>query len=292
MLVVHAVAQTDIDRFTQLAVKKGIPWQRLQQNGEDAKCVLLIATLFCPHSSYEEVEKFLVGPASWLQVGKDEFLKDLNQYREQPYTEKTPPSHSMGVEDVERYLALFHKQRMASQQAIRKQLQEKNQRLHAKGGTNTISTPLQDTKRMELALDCARQALAAGEVPVGAILVREGKILALAQNRVCRDKDPTAHAEILAIREACKKTNSERIPQTVLYVTLEPCPMCAAAIAAARIGKVIWGADNPLSGGMGGTIDLARSAHLNHRASVQGGVLGDEAKELLLSFFRGKRKKL
>lgn len=291
MQVCCPVSRADLDRFAQLTVKKGIPWKRLRQNQEDAICVVRIAALFCPDTSLAEIDWFLSGPACWLHIDAKELQQELTTY-----LSSVDPAVSCGNgltrDEVRSALSRFHAQRMATQQAIRQKLQEKNLRLHAKHRSLTTTSEKQDEKWMKLALERARRALAAGEVPVGAVLVHNGEILSLAENRVCRDKDPTAHAEILAIREACKKMGSERIPHTLLYVTLEPCPMCAAAIAAARLDKVVWGANNPTCGAMGGTIDIARSAHLNHYAGKKSGVLGNESKDLLLAFFRGKRKKL
>lgn len=143
---------------------------------------------------------------------------------------------------------------------------------------------------MQLALDEARRAAAAGEVPVGAVIVdAEGRLIAAAHNRVEIDRDPTAHAEILALREAGRRQGSPRLTDCDLYVTLEPCPMCAQAIAFARIRRLYFGAADPKGGGVehGARIFAASSCH--HRPEVYGGIGERAAAELLRAFFRERR---
>jgi tRNA(adenine34) deaminase len=143
---------------------------------------------------------------------------------------------------------------------------------------------------MQLALAAARLAKAAGEVPVGAVVVdAEGEILATTHNRVEQDHDPTAHAEILALREAGRRRGTPRLVDCDLYVTLEPCPMCAQAIAFARIRRLYFGASDPKGGGVehGARIFAASSCH--HRPEVIGGIRETEAAALLRSFFEDRR---
>ncbi len=143
---------------------------------------------------------------------------------------------------------------------------------------------------MTLALAEARKAAAAGEVPVGAVLVDEtGQVLARAGNRVIRDRDPTAHAEVLVIREAARRLGNERLAGTALYVTLEPCPMCAQAISLARIARLYFGAEDPKGGGVlhGPRIFTQPSCH--HRPDVYPGLGEVEAAALLRDFFRARR---
>lgn len=146
-----------------------------------------------------------------------------------------------------------------------------------------------DLTAMRSALDLARQALDAGEVPVGAIVVHEGRTIAAASNRTVRDQDPTAHAESLAIRAAAAALGSWRLSGCTLYVTLEPCAMCAGAIVLARLDRVVFGAWDAKAGMAGSVGDLLRHPRLNHRPQVLGGVLADEAGELLTDFFRERR---
>jgi tRNA(adenine34) deaminase len=142
---------------------------------------------------------------------------------------------------------------------------------------------------MARALELARGAQAAGEVPVGAVLVREGSALAEGVNRTIRDSDPTAHAEVVAIREAAKLQGDWRLEDITLYVTLEPCAMCAGAIVLARIPRVVFGADDPKAG-MGGSLgNLLQDERLNHRCEVVRGVNAAESAALLKAFFRARR---
>ena len=142
---------------------------------------------------------------------------------------------------------------------------------------------------MELALDEARAAADRGEVPVGAVIVKDGAVVARAGNRTRELADPTAHAEMLAIRAACRVLGSERLAGHDLYVTLEPCPMCAAAISAARIGRLYYGAADPKSGGVAVGARVFRHPQCHHVPDVYDGIGAGEAEALLKAFFAGKR---
>jgi len=142
---------------------------------------------------------------------------------------------------------------------------------------------------MGLALAEARAAAARGEVPVGAVVVREGAVLARAGNRTRELADPTAHAEMLAIRAACALLGSERLVGCDLYVTLEPCPMCAAAISAARLGRLYYGASDPKSGGVAVGARVFSHPQCHHAPQVYDGIGASEAEALLKDFFAGKR---
>jgi tRNA(adenine34) deaminase len=133
-------------------------------------------------------------------------------------------------------------------------------------------------------------AAEAGEVPIGAIVVCAGNIIARAQNRVLRDVDPTAHAEIVALREAAKALGNYRLNGCTLYVTLEPCAMCAGAMIHARLDRLVFAAADPKAGAAGSVLGVVNHAQLNHQMVVESGILGDEAAELLRSFFRERRK--
>ena len=146
-----------------------------------------------------------------------------------------------------------------------------------------------DRAFMEFALAAARDAAAAGEVPVGAVMVRGGEIIARTANRTVRDQDPTAHAEILALREASRVTGRWRLSDCTLYVTLEPCAMCAGALVLARLERVVFGAWDPKAGMSGSVEDLLRHPRLNHRPGVMGGVMEDAARDLLRQFFTTRR---
>ncbi len=143
---------------------------------------------------------------------------------------------------------------------------------------------------MALALDLARQAEAAGEVPVGAVLVRDGEILGTGYNAPIGQHDPTAHAEIQALRAAAAAVGNYRLPGTTLYVTLEPCVMCAGAILHARVQRVVIGADDPKTGAAGSVFDTLISEKHNHRVEITRGVLANESSALLKAFFQARRK--
>lgn len=142
---------------------------------------------------------------------------------------------------------------------------------------------------MALAFDEARAAAARGEVPVGAVVSRDGVVLARAGNRTLELRDPTAHAEMLALRLACKALGSERLIGCDLHVTLEPCPMCAAAISFARIRRLYFGAGDPKGGAVENGVRLYASPTCHHQPEVYGGLRESEAAELLRGFFRGRR---
>lgn len=142
---------------------------------------------------------------------------------------------------------------------------------------------------MSVALELARDAAAAGDVPVAALVVRDGTVIGRGANRTLRDQDPTAHAEILAIRDAAKTLGSWRLEDCTLVVTLEPCAMCAGAIVLSRLERVVFGAWDDKAGMAGSVEDLLRHPRLNHRPEVQGGVLAADCGALLRDFFAAKR---
>lgn len=148
---------------------------------------------------------------------------------------------------------------------------------------------MDDERCMGLALDLAREAGAAGEVPVGALVVRDGEVVGRGFNRPIGRHDPTAHAEIMALRDAAQNLGNYRLPGCTLYVTLEPCSMCAGAIMHARIDRVVFGARDPKTGVAGSVIDLFAEARLNHHTTVAGGVLADQCGSLLSGFFAARR---
>ena len=142
---------------------------------------------------------------------------------------------------------------------------------------------------MQLALDEARAAQARGEVPVGCAIVRDGDVIARAGNRTLADRDPTAHAELIALREAAKALGSERLTDCDLYVTLEPCTMCAAAISFARIRRLYFGAADPKGGAVEHGVRFFAASTCHHRPEVYGGIAERESAELLKGFFADRR---
>lgn len=146
-----------------------------------------------------------------------------------------------------------------------------------------------DERFMRDALAAARRALAHGDVPVGAAVVKDGLVIARGRNAREKDGDPTAHAEIVAIRRAAKKIGTWRLTGCTLYVTLEPCAMCAGAMVLARLPRLVYGASDPKAGFTGSLGNLVRHPRLNHRVDVTGGVLRAECGRILVEFFRERR---
>jgi tRNA(adenine34) deaminase len=143
---------------------------------------------------------------------------------------------------------------------------------------------------MELALAQARTAAQADEVPVGAVIVKDGQILGQGQNRNLRDHDPTAHAEIVALREAAAQLGNHRLAGCVMYATVEPCAMCAGAMVHARLARLVYGAGDPKAGAAGSVLLVLNHPRLNHQMSVTGGILASRCSEILQEFFKRKRE--
>lgn len=142
---------------------------------------------------------------------------------------------------------------------------------------------------MSRAMELARMAEATGEVPVGAVIVRDGSIIAEGWNRPISTSDPTAHAEIVALRAAAQELKTYRLLETTLYVTLEPCAMCAGAMVHARVRRVVYGATDPRAGAAGSVFNIVQHAALNHRVELTGGVRSEECAALLRGFFLARR---
>ncbi|HEY3704556.1 MAG TPA: tRNA adenosine(34) deaminase TadA [Terracidiphilus sp.] len=150
--------------------------------------------------------------------------------------------------------------------------------------------PATDLEAMQLALTEARKAADAGEVPIGAVAIVTGYVVAFGQNRVLRDFDPTAHAEIVALRGAAAALGNYRLNGVTLYVTLEPCAMCAGAMIHARIDRLVFAAADPKAGAAGSVLEVLNHPRLNHQVQVEQGVLAENAAELLRGFFRERRR--
>jgi tRNA(adenine34) deaminase len=148
---------------------------------------------------------------------------------------------------------------------------------------------MDDLEAMQAALDEARLAAEGGEVPIGAVVVSDGAIVARGQNRVLRDVDPTAHAEIVALRAAAAAIGNYRLMGCTLFVTLEPCSMCAGAMIHSRIDRLVYAAADPKAGAAGSVLAVLNHPQLNHQMEVEQGILADEAAELLRNFFRERR---
>jgi tRNA(adenine34) deaminase len=148
---------------------------------------------------------------------------------------------------------------------------------------------IDDHEAMQAALAEARLAAQAGEVPIGAVIVHEGAIIARSQNRVLRDIDPTAHAEIVALRAAANALGNYRLSGCTLYVTLEPCAMCAGAMIHARVDRLVFAAADPKAGACGSVLAVLNHPQLNHQMQLEQGIAADESAELLRGFFRERR---
>ncbi|MBI3663477.1 MAG: tRNA adenosine(34) deaminase TadA [Acidobacteria bacterium] len=146
-----------------------------------------------------------------------------------------------------------------------------------------------DERFMRLALEEGHRAAEAGEVPVGAVAVLDGQVLASAANRTITDSDPTAHAEMVALRAAAKAIGNHRLTGTTLYVTLEPCAMCAGALVHARVARLVYGCDDPKVGAVNWCLRVVEHPMLNHRVEVTAGILADECSALLRGFFEARR---
>jgi tRNA(adenine34) deaminase len=152
-----------------------------------------------------------------------------------------------------------------------------------------VESPHSDTDFMRLALDQARAAAIAGEVPIGAVLVIENRIVAQAANRTIADQDPTSHAEIVVTRAAARAVGNYRLLGATLYVTIEPCAMCAGAIVQARIARLVYGADDPKGGAVRSCFQILDHPALNHRVDVVSGVLAEESAAAIQAFFAARR---
>ena len=146
-----------------------------------------------------------------------------------------------------------------------------------------------DRQFMQQALDQAKLAAMAGEVPVGAVLVRDGKIISRGFNQPISNSDPSAHAEMIALRSAAQLESNYRLPGTTLYVTLEPCIMCAGAMLHARVERVVFGAADPKTGAAGSVLNVFSEKQINHQTQVEGGIMSDECGQILRDFFKGRR---
>ena len=146
-----------------------------------------------------------------------------------------------------------------------------------------------DRQYMQQAIEQAQLAVLAGEVPVGAVLVRDGQVISKAFNKPITNHDPSAHAEMLALRQAADAEQNYRLPGTTLYVTLEPCTMCAGAMLHARVDRIVYGAPDPKTGAAGSVVDVFASKQINHQTSVNGGIMAEECGQLLKTFFKERR---
>ncbi len=306
----------DIKRFAELSIRSGSTLASLERRRPDDVRVVSGAALLglfkenaASLADGEPVEKaallghfarFLSGPGSWLRSSPEEFLeraladgllKEARGAAKGGRAYKARMTLLPGV--AEKRLAdelEAARETLALRRAHhRAAMQKKNQEVNSSAPKADREA---DERFMRMALEEAASAAAAGEVPVGAVLAGEsGEVLARAHNRTLRDRDPTAHAEVLALREAARKLGRHRLTGTTLYATLEPCPMCAGAIAEARCRRIVYGAPDERRGALEGALALFAIPGVNHRPRIDGGILSAEAEALLAAFFAERRRK-
>lgn len=160
---------------------------------------------------------------------------------------------------------------------------------HSQSSATSRSNDLRDELCMEEALRCAHHALEMGEVPIGAVVVYDGNIVARGWNRNIGNSDPTAHAEVVALREAGAALGNHRLGECELFVTIEPCAMCSGAMVHARIKRLVYGADDPKAGAVHSAMQVLNHPQMNHRIQVRGGVLAGRSAEVLRTFFKSRR---
>lgn len=290
--------------FNRLSLRKGVSLVGISRNPTDLDVFFLTVSFFVTKGAtecdlardvfYVRLEDFLKRWAGWLKTTPEEVTEAMRAcgcvaiYGEVCNVALAIAPEADGPERVALEWAEMDNERVKRRARLRAQLQEKNRTVNAPKLPQ--ADPDLDPKVMNEALRMAAAARDNGEVPVGAVLVVDGNIVAEAANETIGRHDPTAHAEMLAIRKAAAMLGNERLTGSTLYVTLEPCPMCAAAIAHARIARVVWGADDPNCGGMRSALDVAAKAHMNHRAVHTPGVLRSECEAILKDFFQGKRR--
>jgi len=237
--------------------------------------------------------EYLTRTAPWLRVSAEVLYEALLQaglIREKDgVAQRAYEIHSPWTREQALCWLTEARDRDAKQRAARRAaIAQRNRSVNAKH--SPAVDPAEDVRFMQEALSEAERGLALGEVPVGAVLVRAGRVLARACNRIVAKHDPTAHAELLALREACAKTGFERLVDSTLYVTLEPCPMCTGALLLARVTRVVWGADDVKAGACGGALSLQERCVMNHRFATTRGVLAEPCKALLERFFQSRRE--
>lgn len=287
----------DIETFSALTIRRGSSLESLARTSNDYVRVVVGAWLLSVpktvtrDEALTSAERFLSDPGQWLNVTPEALLTEalsLGLMNEGPegLTHDLMPRPGVTARRLTDELESAQAILAARRARTREVLQAKNR------AVNSGEPPVDDEadqRFMREALKEAQAAADAGEVPVGAVLVDNGVIVARAGNRTLRDGDPTAHAEMLVLREGAKVAKNHRLTNATLYVTLEPCPMCAGGIVQARPSRIVFGASDPRMGAVGGALSLFDLPGINHRPWVRRGVLADDAKALLTTFFAQRR---
>lgn len=316
----------DVERFVELSIRRGIGFASLEKSTSGANDVRIAAGAALlglkPNAPIdrEALQKrlcdFLGGPGDWLAESVDALeakllalglIEEADGHEARAFATHSPDETSNQAKNqTERFIVRLEprpgvtatrlideleaaREVLAARRAARRAtLQAKNREVNS--GAPIVDAAL-DQHFMRLALDAAKRAAEAGEVPVGAVLVANEAVLAVTNNRTLRDRDPSAHAEMLALREGAKKLGNHRLSETTLYVTLEPCPMCAGAIAEARCRRIVFGAADPRRGAVTSALRLFELPGVNHRPFVSAGLFEAEAAALLRDFFAERRQK-
>ena len=287
----------DIETFTALTIRRGSSLESLARTSNDYVRVVVGAWLLSVpktvtrDEALTSAERFLSDPGQWLNVTPEALLAEalsLGLMNEGPegLTHDLMPRPGVTARRLTDELESAQAILAARRARTREVLQAKNRAINS--GEPPVDDEA-DQRFMREALKEAQAAADAGEVPVGAVLVDNGVIVARAGNRTLRDGDPTAHAEMLVLREGAKVAKNHRLTNATLYVTLEPCPMCAGGIVQARPSRIVFGASDPRMGAVGGALSLFDLPGINHRPWVRRGVLADDAKALLTTFFAQRR---
>lgn len=298
-------SQETLDTYFEASMMEEITLEKLRGHKEKYDAFITFTLFYLKRffstkrPTYEDITRaldlFLTDEACWINVGIEELFDTLINEDGLALTKAGTYTVLLKIEgrwSKQKALAYLQEKwffKIETRRIVLKALQEKNRAVNSRKVTANAS---RDRKFMHLALEKAREAALDDEVPVGAVLVREdGKVLAATHNRVIAEHNATAHAEMLAIWEASQKLKKERLNGTTLYVTLEPCPMCAAAILHARISRVVWGADDLKAGALGGAMDMENLVDLNWCLDRKGGVLKKDCEKLITDFFKAKREK-
>lgn len=298
-LIARDYSLADIERFTELSVRRGIPLASLvRADPRDRRVAAGAALLFVPPGALprgqvlEHLSAFLRGPGDWLaaepeeifEAAREEGLLEPQGEGWASLLEPMPGVTARRLADETEAAAEILKMRRAR---MREALQARNREVNRP--PEPSANPEEDARFMQLALEEARQAGLAGEIPVGAVVVAGGRVIGAAGNETLRTGDPTAHAEVAALRRAAAAAGTHRLADASLYVTLEPCPMCAGAIAEARCSRIIYGAADPRRGAVRGALRLFDLPGVNHRPHVTEGVLAAEGEALIRTFFARRR---
>jgi tRNA(adenine34) deaminase len=299
-----------LDRMAQLALRHGVHLSTLQQkDGRDLEMFFAGAALAFPpdgslseHDANEILKRFLTSAGVMVSTDHVElrrWMVDTGFLQRSDfgtdYRRGVIPDWLVAAAqtlDFERIASAVAQARSAdkTQRETRRQAWLASQIEVTEGGDVAVGEVSSDETYMRLALDQAHNAWALSEVPVGAVIVKDRKVLATGFNQPIGTADPTAHAEVRAMRAAAQLLGNYRLTDCELYVTLEPCAMCAGAMQHARIRRLIFGAPDPKTGACGSVVDLFAEPQLNHHTTVRAGVLADESRRLLSSFFVERRE--